>query len=85
MTIDTYNMTISLTYYVIQYYIYYCILNIFMYKQYLWALGVILFGNGKRMKIVDCHDHLDVFLDNRVDILQECLISSSGWKSSLVL
>ncbi len=39
MTIDTYNMTISLTYYVIQYYIYYCVLNIFMYKQYLWALG----------------------------------------------
>uniref|UniRef100_A0A2N9ENH7 DNA2/NAM7 helicase-like C-terminal domain-containing protein n=1 Tax=Fagus sylvatica TaxID=28930 RepID=A0A2N9ENH7_FAGSY len=50
-----------------------------------YGLGdVILFGNGKRMKIVDRHDLLDVFLDNRVDILLECLVSSYGWKGSLV-
>jgi senataxin len=50
-----------------------------------YGLGdVILFGNEKRMKIVDRHDLLDIFLDNRVDILLECLVSSYGWKGSLV-
>jgi senataxin len=50
-----------------------------------YGLGdLVLFGNGKRMKIVDRHDLLDVFLDNRVKILQKCLVSSSGWKGSLL-
>ena len=49
-----------------------------------YGLGdVVLFGNGKRMKILDRHNLLDIFLDNRVSILHECLVSSSGWKGSL--
>ena len=50
-----------------------------------YGLGdILLFGNGKRMKIDDRHDLLDVFLDNRVSILYECLVSSTGWKDSLL-
>ncbi|XP_075645219.1 helicase SEN1-like [Castanea sativa] len=50
-----------------------------------YGLGdVVLFGNSERMKIFDCPDLLDVFLDNRVKILYECLVSSSGWKGSLL-
>ncbi|KAF3967220.1 hypothetical protein CMV_008761 [Castanea mollissima] len=46
-----------------------------------YGLGdVVLFGNGKRMKILDHHNLLNIFLDNRVSILHECLVSSSGWK-----
>ncbi|KAL4598719.1 hypothetical protein ACB092_11G078100 [Castanea dentata] len=49
-----------------------------------YGLGdVVLFGNGKRMKILECHNLLNIFLDNRVSILHECLVSSSGWKGSL--
>ena len=36
------------------------------------------------MKIFDRPDLLDVFLDNRVKILYECLVSSSGWKGILL-
>ena len=50
-----------------------------------YGLGdILLFGNGKRMKIGDRHDLLDVFLDNRVSILYECLVPSTGWKDSLL-
>ncbi|KAM3684523.1 hypothetical protein ACB098_11G053200 [Castanea mollissima] len=50
-----------------------------------YGLGdVVLFGNSERMKIFDCPDLLDVFLDNRVKILYECLVSSSGWKGSFL-
>ncbi|XP_059643473.1 uncharacterized protein LOC132285322 [Cornus florida] len=47
-----------------------------------YGLGdIVLFGNGERMKIDD-HDELsDVFLDNRVSILANCL---SGWKNNVV-
>uniref|UniRef100_A0A2N9FSK2 DNA2/NAM7 helicase helicase domain-containing protein n=1 Tax=Fagus sylvatica TaxID=28930 RepID=A0A2N9FSK2_FAGSY len=46
-----------------------------------YGLGdIVLFGNGERMKIGDRHDLLDVFLDNRVIILYDCLAQSSGWK-----
>ena len=49
-----------------------------------YGLGdVVFFGNGKRMKILDFHNFLDIFLDNRVSILHKCLVSSSGWKASL--
>jgi senataxin len=49
-----------------------------------YGLGdIVLFGNGERMKIGDRHDLLDVFLDNRVIILYDCLAQSSGWKGSL--
>ncbi len=50
-----------------------------------YGLGnLVLFGNGKQMKIVDRHDLLDIFRDNRVKILQKCLVSASGWKGSLL-
>jgi senataxin len=50
-----------------------------------YGLGdIVLFGNEERMKIGDRHDLLDVFLDNRVSILYDCLVSSSGWKGSLL-
>ncbi|KAL4593865.1 hypothetical protein ACB092_05G294900 [Castanea dentata] len=50
-----------------------------------YGLGdIVLFGNRERMKIDDRCDLLDVFLDNRVSILYECLVSSTGWKDSLL-
>ncbi|KAM3749893.1 hypothetical protein ACB098_05G220000 [Castanea mollissima] len=50
-----------------------------------YGLGdILLLGNGKRMKIDDRHDLLDVFLHNRVSILYECLVSLTGWKDSLL-
>nr|XP_023922880.1 uncharacterized protein LOC112034293 [Quercus suber] len=50
-----------------------------------YGLGdILLFGNRERMKIDDRHDLLDVFLDNRVTILYECLLSSTGWKDTLL-
>ena len=45
----------------------------FEYDTY--GLGdVVFFGNGKRMKILDFHNFLDIFLDNRVSILHKCLV-----------
>lgn len=51
-----------------------------------YGLGdIVLFGNGERMKIEDHDELLDVFLDRRVDLLEECFVSSSsGWKDSLI-
>ncbi|XP_059452744.1 uncharacterized protein LOC132183340 isoform X2 [Corylus avellana] len=65
------------------------------YDQY--GLGdIVLFGNGKRMKVYDRFRHpkkrkkiayrkdlLDVFLDYRVDVLKKCIAPNSGWKNSL--
>lgn len=49
-----------------------------------YGLGdVVLFGNGKRMKIDDYEDLFDVFLDYRVDTLTACLAPVSGWNGSL--
>ena len=40
-----------------------------------YGLGdVVFFGNGKRMKILDFHNFLDIFLDYRVSILHKCLV-----------
>ncbi|KAG7997202.1 hypothetical protein I3843_01G200400 [Carya illinoinensis] len=48
-----------------------------------YGLGdVVLYGNGQRMNITDNHDLLDVFLDNRIEILSQCLVPS-GWKDGL--
>ncbi|KAL2897301.1 putative helicase MAGATAMA 3 [Bienertia sinuspersici] len=45
-----------------------------------YGLGdIILFGNGKRMKIDDHADLFDVFLDFRALMLNKCLQPSSGW------
>ena len=50
-----------------------------------YGLGdIVLFGNRERMKIDDHYDLLDVFLDNRVSTLYECLVPSTGWKDSLL-
>ncbi|CBI22565.3 unnamed protein product, partial [Vitis vinifera] len=49
-----------------------------------YGLGdILLFGNGKRMKIDDHRDLHDVFLDFRVKILANCFSPRSGWKHSL--
>nr|XP_048333039.1 uncharacterized protein LOC107434514 isoform X2 [Ziziphus jujuba var. spinosa] len=45
---------------------------------------IVLFGNGERMKIKDHDELLDVFLDYRVDFLEACFFSSSGWEDSLI-
>ncbi|KAJ8770572.1 hypothetical protein K2173_018063 [Erythroxylum novogranatense] len=44
---------------------------------------IVLFGNGERMKIDENDNLLDVFLDNRVDVLRRCFNPSTGWKHSL--
>jgi senataxin len=62
----------------------------------LYGLGdIVLFGNGKRMKIYDRFhpnkrmtfgerkDLLDVFLDYRVDVLLKCFAPLSGWRNGL--
>ncbi|RVW94661.1 putative helicase MAGATAMA 3 [Vitis vinifera] len=49
-----------------------------------YGLGdILLFGNGKRMKIDDHRDLHDVFLDFRAKILANCFSPRSGWKHSL--
>ncbi|KVI08679.1 hypothetical protein Ccrd_012940 [Cynara cardunculus var. scolymus] len=46
-----------------------------------YGLGdVVLFGNRERMKIDDCVDLQDIFLNDRVKILVDCLAPFSGWK-----
>ncbi|CAI8583915.1 unnamed protein product [Vicia faba] len=49
-----------------------------------YGLGdIVLFGNGKRMK-VDCYPGLgDIFLDYRVKNLMQCFSSLTGWKRTL--
>lgn len=48
-----------------------------------YGLGnVVLFGNGERMKIDDCKDLSDIFLNLRVKILDSCLAPCSGWKGT---
>ncbi|KAK1378792.1 DNA-binding protein smubp-2 [Heracleum sosnowskyi] len=44
---------------------------------------IVLFGNGERMKIDDHEELIDVFLENRIPILSECLSPIFGWKSCL--
>ncbi|KAL6567847.1 hypothetical protein OROGR_001515 [Orobanche gracilis] len=49
-----------------------------------YGLGdVVLFGNGKRMKIDEHEDLHDIFLDYRVLVLADCFAPLSGWKGSL--
>uniref|UniRef100_A0A803LZS6 Uncharacterized protein n=1 Tax=Chenopodium quinoa TaxID=63459 RepID=A0A803LZS6_CHEQI len=45
---------------------------------------IVLFGNEERMKINDHEDLLDIFLKNRVEIIDECLKPTKGWTYSLV-
>ncbi|KAF8398737.1 hypothetical protein HHK36_014595 [Tetracentron sinense] len=51
-----------------------------------YGLGdIVLFGNGERMKIDDHDDLFDVFLDYRVDSLEECFAPHSGWEHRINL
>ncbi|KAM7478835.1 hypothetical protein LguiA_027048 [Lonicera macranthoides] len=45
--------------------------------------NIVLFGNGKRMKINNPEDLSAIFLDYRVGSLLKCLAPLSGWKSSI--
>ncbi|KAM0022021.1 putative P-loop containing nucleoside triphosphate hydrolase, DNA2/NAM7 helicase, helicase [Helianthus debilis subsp. tardiflorus] len=46
-----------------------------------YGLGdIVLFGNTERMKIDECEDLYDIFLNLRVKILADCLAPLSGWK-----
>ncbi|KAI3798723.1 hypothetical protein L1987_34001 [Smallanthus sonchifolius] len=48
-----------------------------------YSLGdIVLLGNGERMKIDECKDLSDIFLNLRVKILADCLAPLSGWKGS---
>ncbi|XP_076894527.1 uncharacterized protein LOC143546844 [Bidens hawaiensis] len=48
-----------------------------------YGLGdIVLFGNKERMKIDECEDLSDIFLNSRVEILADCLAPLSGWKGS---
>lgn len=50
-----------------------------------YGLGdIVLFGNGERMKIDDHEDLYDVFLDHRIDILNHCFASKTGWRDILL-
>ncbi|XP_061977143.1 uncharacterized protein LOC133698283 [Populus nigra] len=52
------------------------------YKTY--GLGdIVLFGNGKRMKISEKDDLEDIFLDHRVEVLEYCFNPSTGWKHTV--
>ncbi|KAI7724644.1 hypothetical protein M8C21_006378 [Ambrosia artemisiifolia] len=42
---------------------------------------ILVFGNGKRMKIDDFQELSQVFLENRVSALAKCLSPTSGWRS----
>ncbi|KAK2967366.1 hypothetical protein RJ640_027032 [Escallonia rubra] len=49
-----------------------------------YGLGdVLLFGNGKRMKIQDCKELHDIFLSKRAASLAACFAPFSGWKGSI--
>ena len=50
-----------------------------------YGLGdIVLFGNGERMKIEERDELEDVFLDHRIDILDYCFSSNTGWRDSLL-
>ncbi|KAJ7000259.1 hypothetical protein NC653_010898 [Populus alba x Populus x berolinensis] len=49
-----------------------------------YGLGdIILFGNGKRMKISENDDLEDIFLGHRVKVLDYCFSPSTGWKHTV--
>ncbi|XP_011048869.1 PREDICTED: LOW QUALITY PROTEIN: uncharacterized protein LOC105142776, partial [Populus euphratica] len=49
-----------------------------------YGLGdIVLYGNGKRMKISENDDLEDIFLDHRVKVLQYCFNPSNGWKHTV--
>ncbi|KAK1410594.1 hypothetical protein QVD17_37131 [Tagetes erecta] len=51
-----------------------------------YGLGdIVLYGNGERMKIDECKDLSDIFLNKRVKILADCLAPLSGWKGCILV
>ncbi|XAR73624.1 hypothetical protein NMG60_11007659 [Bertholletia excelsa] len=44
---------------------------------------IVLFGNGKRMKIDDHKDLFDVFLDRRIFFLKKCFAPKTGWTNTV--
>ncbi|XP_028800617.1 probable helicase MAGATAMA 3 isoform X3 [Neltuma alba] len=44
---------------------------------------IVLFGNNSRMKVDDYWGLPDIFLDYRVDMLEQCLSPLTGWKRNL--
>ncbi|XP_073152522.1 uncharacterized protein [Henckelia pumila] len=49
-----------------------------------YGLGdIVLFGNKKRMNIIDQDDLYDIFLDHRVFVLANCFAPLTGWKGSI--
>ncbi|KAJ4844697.1 hypothetical protein Tsubulata_020673 [Turnera subulata] len=52
------------------------------YKTY--GMGdIVLFGSKQRLKMDENEDLLDIFLDHRVDVLEDCFNPLNGWKQSL--
>ncbi|KAJ0485844.1 putative DNA helicase [Helianthus annuus] len=50
-----------------------------------YGLGdIVVFGNGKRMKIDGFQELSQVFLENRVSVLADCLSPTTGWRSKAV-
>ncbi|MFS8009812.1 putative P-loop containing nucleoside triphosphate hydrolase, DNA2/NAM7 helicase, helicase [Helianthus anomalus] len=46
-----------------------------------YGLGdIVLYGSKERMKIDECEDLSDIYLNLRVEILSDCLAPLSGWK-----
>ncbi|KAL7143772.1 hypothetical protein ABFS83_08G214400 [Erythranthe nasuta] len=59
-----------------------CLSGTLEYDTY--GLGdIILFGNGKRMKINEHEELYNVFLENRVSVLAHCFAPFVGWKGCL--
>ncbi|KAM0022015.1 putative P-loop containing nucleoside triphosphate hydrolase, DNA2/NAM7 helicase, helicase [Helianthus debilis subsp. tardiflorus] len=51
-----------------------------------YGLGdIVVFGNGKRMKIDGFQELSQVFLENRVSVLADCLSPTTGWRSKAEL
>ncbi|KAF5769192.1 putative DNA helicase [Helianthus annuus] len=46
--------------------------------------NIVVFGNGKRMKIDGFQELSQVFLENRVSVLADCLSPTTGWRSKAV-
>ncbi|CAE5963042.1 unnamed protein product [Arabidopsis arenosa] len=55
-------------------------------RFYGYGLGdIVLFGNKERMKIKEREDLFDVFLDRRVEKLENCFLAVTGWRANVNL
>ncbi|KNA15926.1 hypothetical protein SOVF_093900, partial [Spinacia oleracea] len=62
------------------------LMGLLLQSEYItYGLGdVLLFGNRERMKVDDHDELLNVFLDNRAEVLSTCLSPTTGWTHSLI-